>query len=198
MRVEIIRHGETAYQAQGRYQGRTDLPLSEEGRKKLCPSEKKPKQVFVTGLLRSRETAEILFPLAEQLPTQGLEEMDFGIFEGRNYIEMQDDMAYRSWVESGCLTACPGGESKADFCQRVCSSFSRLLEEEEKKGREELILLAHGGSQMAVMEAFCREKRDYFDWHLGSGKGYLLLAENWQKKKELELLGITDYNRKRR
>ncbi len=196
MRVEIIRHGETRLQAEGRYQGRTDVPLSEEGRRKLSLSSKKPKEVFVTGLLRSRETAKILFPFARQMPTKGLEEMDFGIFEGRNYMEMQEDPAYRSWVESGCLSACPGGESKEEFCERVCRSFCRLMEEEEQKGREELILLAHGGTQMALMEAFCREKRSYFDWHLESGKGYLLQAKDWQSKKELELLGITDYNRK--
>ncbi len=195
MRVEIIRHGETALQAEGRYQGRLDPPLSEEGKAKLLPSSKKPEKVFVTKLRRSRQTAEILFPQAEQILTEGLEEMDFGIFEGRNYIEMEKDAAYRSWVESGCLAPCPGGESKENFCQRVCRSFCALLDREEKKGREELILLAHGGSQMAVMEAFCREKRTYYDWHLGSGKGYLLEAERQEEGWSLSLLEITDYTR---
>ncbi len=195
MRVEIIRHGETDLQAEGRYQGRLDPPLSEEGKAKLLTSSKKPERVFVTKLLRSRQTAEILFPEAEQILTEGLEEMDFGIFEGKNYIEMEKDADYRSWVESGCLAPCPGGESKAQFCQRVCRSFLALLEQEEKKGREELILLAHGGTQMAVMEALCREKRSYYDWHLGSGKGYLLEAERKEEGWSLSLLEITDYTR---
>ncbi len=195
MRVEIIRHGETALQAEGRYQGRLDPPLSEEGKAKLLPSSKKPEKVFVTKLLRSRQTAEILFPEAEQILTEGLEEMDFGIFEGRNYIEMEKDAAYRSWVESGCLSPCPDGESKETFCKRVCRSFCALLDQEEKKGREELILLAHGGTQMAVMEALCREKRSYYDWHIGSGKGYLLEAERKEEGWSLSLLEITDYTR---
>ena len=39
-------------------------------------------------MTRARQTARILFPEAEQIVVPGLREMDFGTFEGRNYVEM--------------------------------------------------------------------------------------------------------------
>ena len=42
MRVYFLRHGETEYNAQGRYLGRTDLPLSEKGRSELRRAELAP------------------------------------------------------------------------------------------------------------------------------------------------------------
>ena len=32
------------------------------------------------------------------------------------------------WVETGCEGRCPGGESKAEFCQRVCTAFAALVD----------------------------------------------------------------------
>ena len=67
MRVIMIRHGETIWSSERRYQGISDVPLSEEGRRKLKPADLKPRRVFVTPLVRTRETAEILFPEARQI-----------------------------------------------------------------------------------------------------------------------------------
>ena len=85
MRLELIRHGETALQKERRYQGITDAPLSSEGRETLRPAKFQPERVIVTPLQRTRETAEILFPGVPQLVIPGLQEMNFGRFEGKNY-----------------------------------------------------------------------------------------------------------------
>ncbi len=103
MEIELIRHGETLWQGQKRYQGRSDVPLSPAGRQALRPAEGCPAVVYVTALCRTGETAAILFPQARQVAVPGLEEMDFGAFEGRNFQDMADDPAYRTWVEGGCL-----------------------------------------------------------------------------------------------
>ncbi len=87
-----------------------------------------PKTVIITSLQRTRQTAEVLFPDAELVVADGLNEMNFGVFEGRNYREMEHDPQYRAWVETGCEGRCPGGESKAEFCQRVCTAFAALVD----------------------------------------------------------------------
>lgn len=87
-----------------------------------------PKTVMITSLQRTRQTAEVLFHDAELVVADGLKEMDFGVFEGRNYREMEHDPQYRAWVETGCEGRCPGGESKAEFCQRVCTAFAALVD----------------------------------------------------------------------
>lgn len=170
MKIALIRHGETALQAAKKYQGSTDEPLSPEGTRKLRKADFQPAVVYVTPLIRTRQTARILFPEAQQIVVPGLAEMDFGIFEGRSAEEMQDDAAYRQWVDSLCLAPCPGGEQKADFCDRVCGAFCELVQ----RSASDLVIVAHGGVQMAIMERFAEEKRDYWKWMLPSGCGYLL------------------------
>ena len=91
MRLELIRHGETALQKEHRYQGITDAPLSPEGRETLHPAGDLPARVIVTPLQRTRETADILFPGVPQLVISDLQEMNFGSFEGKNYLEMEHD-----------------------------------------------------------------------------------------------------------
>ena len=134
--VELIRHGETELQAQGRYQGSVDVLLSGEGRRKLSAGRESlstdgiyrdPAVVYVSPLKRARETASILFPEAVQVVIPGFSEMNFGKFEGRNYKEMENDPDYRAWVEGMCLGKCPGGESRDEFCARTCEAFLEVL-----------------------------------------------------------------------
>ena len=193
MVVEIIRHGETDLQAEHRYQGRLDVPLSEQGRRQLLRADESPETVIVTDLRRTRETAGILFPEAVQVICPGLREMDFGRFEGKNYLEMADDPDYRQWVDGGCLGTCPGGEARADFEDRVCTAFRTLIRQARQEGKKQLVIVAHGGTQMAVMSRLCTEKRDYYDWHLMSGQGFKVLAGNQEAERFLTLMSVTEH-----
>ena len=193
MQIELIRHGMTALQDEKRYQGMTDAPLSEKGRQQLVRASYCPDVVYVSPLLRARETAEILFPGARKIVIPDLAEMNFGAFEGRNYLEMADDPAYREWVDGGCLGTPLGGESKTHFCDRVCRAFSDLLDQAEKNGQERVVITAHGGTQMAVMERFAEEKKTFYLWQLPSGYGYLLDAADWKDNKILHVRDIVSH-----
>lgn len=184
MLVYLIRHGKTAWNLEGRYQGKSDVPLCEEGKRALAPAEFSPERVYISPMKRAKETARILFPGAQLIPVPGLEEMDFGVFEGKSFRDLADDPAYRAWVEGNCAAPCPGGEGRESFSQRVCAAFERLMERE----REQLVLVAHGGTQMAILEQYGRHQRDYFDWQSPNGGGFLLKAEDWESARELTLL----------
>ena len=129
MQIFLIRHGLTELGEQKRYQGSLDTPLSENGRKQLQSAGFVPELLAVSPLLRARETARVLFPNSRQTVIPGLQEMNFGAFEGRAWWEMEDDPRYRTWVDGGCLDRCPGGEDREEFSLRVCSSFTALLED---------------------------------------------------------------------
>lgn len=170
MLIYLLRHGATLWNPERRYQGLTDLPLSQRGRSVLRPAEFSPKRVYISPLCRAVQTAAILFPGAEQIPVPGLCEMDFGAFEGRTANEMEQDPDYLAWVEGGCTGRCPGGESLAEFSGRVWAAFTKLLEVRT----ERLVIVAHGGVQMAILDRYARPHRDYFDWHAPCGGGFVL------------------------
>lgn len=174
MLICLLRHGETAWNRERRYQGLTDIPLSDRGRALLGRADFSPERVYVSPLSRARETAAILFPEAEQIAIPDLREMDFGAFEGRTAGEMADDPAYRAWVEGNCAGRCPGGESMAEFSERVWAAFANLMATEP----EQLVIVAHGGVQMAVLERYARPHREYFHWHAPCGGGFVLDGPN--------------------
>lgn len=196
-RIELIRHGETALQAEHRYQGVTDAPLSAAGRAALraANADVLPARVIVTPLRRTQETAAILFPGVEQIVVPGLQEMHFGRFEGRSYLEMAEDPDYRAWVDGMCLGRCPGGESKEEYVQRITAAFSALLEQARDEAWSDCVIVAHGGTQMALLEAYADEVRDYYDWQLPCGHGYRLDATDWEARHLLHVLGEVDYTR---
>ena len=129
MLIVLLRHGETAYNAQRRYQGKSDIPLSARGRARLRAADFAPDVVFVTALCRTAQTAAAIFPGARQAVEDDLREMDFGDFEGKTYGELKDDSSYRAWLASGGEAACPNGEGKAAFCARVCRAFEKLADD---------------------------------------------------------------------
>ena len=128
MQIYLLRHGQTEYNAQHRYQGQQDIPLSAAGRAQLRPAGFMPDVVYVSPLIRARQTAEIFFPGCPQIIVQDLREMCFGSFEGRNYVEMEHDPDYLAWVAANCESQCPDGERKTEFSDRICRTFAALVD----------------------------------------------------------------------
>ena len=191
MRIWLIRHGLTRLGEEKRYQGAMDTGLSDKGRAALRRADFTPAHVHVSPARRARETAELLFPGVRQIPVSGLREMSFGAFEGRGWWEMEQDADYRAWVDGGCEGRCPGGEDRAEFTARVTNAFREIVETE--KNSEELVLVAHGGTQMALLERFGVPERAYYRWQRPCGCGWLL---DWDAEEErLRVLEEVDFLR---
>lgn len=179
MQVILIRHGKTRDNAELRYSGRTDEPLSAEGIEltRRAGSDPTVGTVYVTALQRTAQTAAMLFPQAGQVVVDDLREMDFGDFEGRCYAEMEQDQAYRAWVEGGCLSPCPNGEGRAEFCRRVCAAFEAVIRDAALRGEQTLYFVVHGGTIMAIMERFARPQKDYYSYSVKNTRGYRCRVE---------------------
>ena len=156
----MIRHAKTKGNESRRYIGRTDEPLSEIGiaeTQTLIPDET-VRFVFVSPMLRAKETASILFPHAKQIVVENLREMDFGVFEGRNADEMENDPQYRAWVDSMCEDPVPGGEVKSEFSRRCIEAFLEAI----KLADGDAVFVVHGGTLMSVFEALAEPKGDFY------------------------------------
>lgn len=124
--VALLRHGETAWNAEGRIQGQTDVPLSEEGRAVVraasLPAACRGMRVVTSPLGRCAETAALLgFPDAQREPR--LMEMDWGAWQGRLLKELRESLgeAFRENEDRGLDFRPPGGESPREVMARVKS-----------------------------------------------------------------------------
>ena len=195
MLIYLLRHGLTEYNAEKRYQGQRDIPLSAAGLAQLRRADFDPDVVYVTPLQRTSQTARVLFPTAKLVVVRDLQEMCFGSFEGRTYIEMEHDADYQAWVAANCESSCPDGERKDDFSERICNAFAQLVDKALDAGEQRLVILAHGGTQMAALERYAVPHRDYYQWCGPNAGGFVLDTADWQSKHELTVIKTVQYTR---
>lgn len=174
----LIRHGITEGNNELHFNGSgTDEPLTSEGREALKEVEgvATGSMLFVSPMIRARETAAIMFPEMKPLVIDDLREMHFGIFEGKNHKMLDGEPEYQAWLDSGGVTEIPGGESIQSFRDRVWNGFTGALGIAANKDIENIYLVVHGGTIMAVMSSLTGE--DYFDFNAPNGAGYIIEVE---------------------
>lgn len=170
MTIYLIRHGQTRGNLERRYTGVTDQPLCPQGRAALADWRgPEAEAVYVSPLLRCRETAAILYPGTAQTAVPGLRETDFGAFEGHTYEELKDSPAYQAWLDSAGQAAPPGGESREQVRRRVLAAF-RTVTAGHAPG-ERLALVVHGGTIMTLLEAL-EPGGQFYRWQAPNGGGF--------------------------
>lgn len=139
-RIFLVRHGATEWSVPGRHTGRTDLPLTDEGREEVERlavrlARERFALVLVSPLTRARETAR-LTGFGEQAEVEpDLVEWDYGDYDGRTADQIrQDRPGWTPW-EGGY----PGGETLDDLAARADRVVSRVREIEG-----DVALFAHG------------------------------------------------------
>lgn len=190
--IYLIRHGMTEGNKYQRYIGTTDEALCPEGREEIKKfSYGVPDEVFVSPMIRCRETAELLFPHKRLRIIDQLTECDFGIFENKNYQELSGNREYQDWVDSGGTLPFPEGESREQFRKRTLEGFSRVVTACIREKINAAAVVVHGGTIMNIMEAYGQPERSFYDWHVKNGCGYQVKADPvlWNRnRKVLELI----------
>jgi broad specificity phosphatase PhoE len=108
----LARHGETEWSASGRHTGRTDLPLTEDGRRRAGPLRNRLHSrsfelVLTSPLRRAIETCELAGLAETARIREDLREWDYGDYEGMTTPQIEERR--RGW--SLWLDGCPNGES---------------------------------------------------------------------------------------
>ena len=176
-KVEIvfIRHGRTPANKENRYLGKTDESLSLEGIEALR-QEKAEKiypeidYLFASPMKRCIETADILYPGKVPILVPQWKEMDFGLFEGKNYQELNGDKQYQAWIDSGGTLPFPQGESRPCFLQRCSQGMYESVDRYRElfTGGVKIGCVVHGGTIMALLSTFYGG--EYFDYQVKNGR----------------------------
>ena len=97
MRLVLVRHGETQWVREGRYQGTSNVPLNARGRKQAQAvgrviRDERPFAIYSSELIRVRETAEIIAKASRRKvrTDRRLNEVSFGKWEGSLFREIRE------------------------------------------------------------------------------------------------------------
>ena len=149
----LIRHGETDWNLQGRFQGQIDVPLNATGQRQAAlTAERLAREglrfdaFYCSDLLRTRQTAA---PAAARLalaaaPDAGLREQHFGVLEGLSFDEVRarHPELLAAWLRHDPDYALPEGESVRAFHARVVDALRTLA---ERHAGARLAVVTHGG-----------------------------------------------------
>jgi probable phosphoglycerate mutase len=147
----FIRHGETDWNRQQRFQGQIDVPLNATGREQAARlaarlAGDRHDALFSSDLQRARQTAEPLAAAwsATAVPVPGLREQSFGVLEGLDVptIQARHPDLWARWCEHRADYALPGGESQRAFHDRVLRAVRELAA--AMAGRR-VAVVTHGG-----------------------------------------------------
>lgn len=156
MLIGLVRHGETDWNAVGRTQGQTDIPLNEAGvmqakllASRLSREERVWDAVISSDLKRARETASIIaetlgIPLLE--PDARFKERFFGEAEGTTEAERIQRWG-NNWRELDL-----GAESDETMRSRGLEAISDLI---AREGERNILIVSHGSFIATMLKALC-------------------------------------------
>lgn len=167
-RFILIRHGETIWNRQRKYQGQSDVPLTDEGRLQARTLSERLKNekidvIYASDLCRTMETAEILakYHGRKVVPAPLMRELSFGIWEGMTYDEIIQKwpQEYKKWQADPYNKKPPDGETLSELCERV-SKF--LMETAKKHPDSRILVVSHAGPIRAILSVLLNLKQDFF------------------------------------
>ncbi len=154
MRLLLVRHGQSKWNAARRLQGQADVGLSELGEAQADALRPTIEAIghcraISSDLERVKETAVLIGAKAPAF-TEALREIDVGEWTGRaiDEIRTDDEAAYLGWRAG--TSAPPGGEVWPEFVERV----SGVIEAERRDPCENLLVVCHGGVIRAILQRY--------------------------------------------
>jgi len=148
----LIRHGETAWNVEQRFQGQGAIPLNENGKNQADRLgqffAKKPageQRIYCSDSIRTRQTAEI-FNKYLNLPISydaRLREIDVGQWQGMNMAEVDawDPERRKAFLEDPYTNGCPDGENYTQVATRGAEVLNEIA---QKHPDEKLLIVSHG------------------------------------------------------
>jgi broad specificity phosphatase PhoE len=180
--VYLVRHGQTAWNAELIFRGRRDIELNERGRKEASAiadalRHKNLDAIYTSPLTRAVETARPLAALLhrEITPIQDLTDISYGDWEGIAYREIKtrypDILA--TWEQEPELVRFPHGETLDEVRER---SYGVLREVVEKHANESILIVSHRVVNKVLLCAVLGLSTAHF-WNIKQDTGCINLLE---------------------
>lgn len=154
----IMRHGKTDWNERHKLQGRTDIPLNEEGRRMAERAGKEYADIpfdicYCSPLSRAKETAEIVLR-GRNIPIvidDRLKEMSFGVFEGtENSFQIPNCPINVLFENPEKYKAVENGESLESLYERTGDFIREVVEPGLEQGRN-ILIVGHGAMNLSII-----------------------------------------------
>lgn len=169
--IYLARHGATAWNDAGVFQGSADIPLSPQGvveaeglRAQLADVEFAA--AYSSSLSRARTTADVVLhgTTMHAVTVQAFDELSYGSWQGLHPSERRDRDAWleQRWQDAPWTVTFPGGESLHDVERRVVTPWDELV---ARHAGEKILVVAHGHVNRVLLLRATGRARDEF-WHI--------------------------------
>lgn len=169
----LMRHGQTVCNQEKRFYGSLESPLTDKG----CSQAKRMAQlleahevehVYVSQLSRSQETARLVFPNRSFTVLPGLNEKDFGLWEGKTADEIEQAFPeeWKQWLEAPLCYTPPEAEPFSQFKERVQACMQSIL----ATPAQSLAIVAHLGVLRVIYQTFVDSSKDFWDIDIPQGQ----------------------------
>ncbi len=192
-RLYLIRHGETSWNKETRFQGQVDILLSERG---IEQAEALSKRLagrqfaacFSSNLSRARETAAIVAK-PHNIPVKAvpdLQEMNFGYWEGLTVEEIRQkyDRESADWWSRPLENRVPGGETLIELAERSVRAVKTIVQQYPE---EQVLLVTHGGVIRCIVAAALGIDLNQY-WRLRQDNASLSIIDFYQWDKAILML----------
>lgn len=195
MKIYIIRHGETMWNAAGKLQGWSDIELNEKGREVARITAKALKDVnfdiaYTSPLIRARETAEIIIGDRDIqiINDERIKEIGIGEAEGRVYDELIKENVENNFSKffehPDCYVPYNGGETFELLCKRAGDFIDNVLMKETHK---KILVASHGAMIKALLKCIKNTKmKDFWDGGLQKNCAVTILEKDSNKLEIIE------------
>lgn len=185
MKIALIRHGRTIGNVKGCFNGVTNDPLCQEGvealniyvGKNIYPN---VEAVVSSPMTRCLQTANIIYPHNKPFIVDNLKELNFGDFENKTHLQLENNPDYIKWIKSNGTGDIPNGEGFKDFTDRCVKGFYEAVY--TVKDCTSTAFITHGGVIMALLTAVTGE--NFYTTVPKNGLGFVI---NWENNSIVDL-----------
>ncbi len=195
VRLLLVRHGETEWNRQTRFQGQIDVPLNDNGRKQADKAKEFLQDIAIdfaisSSMLRPKETAEIILQhhpsvkleLQDGLreishglwegKLEGLREISHGLWEGKLEAEIEQEFPgeLERWRTTPAQVQMPEGENLQQVWERSVAAWQSIVQAASKNQLKTGLIVAHDATNKTLLCHILGLPADNF-WNFRQGNG---------------------------
>ena len=192
----LIRHGETPYNRDRRYQGHRDTPLTKKGKRQakeiaIRLRNESLDAIYSSDIKRTRYTAKVIngyYSLKINILPQ-LREIDFGDWEGKTHNEIRREWKglLDEWENEPSKIKISRGESIKDLAERVRTTIKKIISDHPG---QRIAIITHGGPiRIILMDALGLGTDNW--WKTITSNGGISIIEYQSKRAKVLLQNDT-------